>query len=446
MRGEVVAVSKIENITHVSSGDEAGGHGVSKRETDMERINLGLVGCGGMGTRHLYGLRTLARTPFNRIDLRALCDINRDNAELAAAEARKLLGVEPEIFTDLEAMAAAMPELDAVDVVTDPAVHHEVACTALDMGLHVMVEKPMAITVRACLQMIKAAERNRRVLSVAENYRRDPSARLARHMVGSGAIGVPYMGLFHQVSEGDRIFITPWRHLKNRGGPLLDMGVHFTDLIRYQLGDIREVYGDVRLVEPVRRKSETMWRPYDFYRKQYDDMDPVVPADAEDSSVAMFRMAGGATVSWVVGLGGYGGCGNQLILGTEGCIEGFGTRGGRVRMRRGRGDFQEQEEMLASADGFEQDPLSSHFFPSGMTSTDREVDWKLLAMEVHELGEAIAGGKAVEVDGVEGMKDVAAVYAVFESAAAGCAVRMADVESGEIDAYQADIDAALGIS
>ena len=417
-----------------------------RKELDMERINLGLVGCGGMGTRHLYGLRTLARSPFNRIDLRALCDINLDNARLAAAEARKLLGVEPAIFTDLEAMAAAMPELDAVDVVTDPAVHHEVVCAALDLGLHVMVEKPMAITVRACLMMIQAAERNRRVLSVAENYRRDPSARLARHMVGSGAIGVPYMGLFHQVSEGDRIFITPWRHLKNRGGPLLDMGVHYTDLIRYQLGDIREVYGDVRLVEPVRRKAETMWRPYEFYRKQYDDMDPVVRADAEDSSVAMFRMAGGATVNWVVGLGGYGACGNQLILGTEGCIEGFGTRGGRVRMRRGRRDFQEQEEMLASTDGFEQDPLSAHFFPSGQTSSDREVDWKLLAMEVHELGEAIAEGKAVEVDGVEGLKDVAAVYAVFESAAAGCAVRMADVESGEIDAYQADIDAALGIS
>ena len=411
----------------------------------MERINLALVGCGGMGTRHLYGLRTLARTPFNRIDLKALCDINPENARMAAAEAGKLLGVEPAIFTDLEAMAAAMPELNAVDVVTDPAVHHEVSCKALDLGLHVMVEKPMAITVRACLMMIQAARRNGRVLSVAENYRRDPSARLAHHMVTSGAIGTPYMGLFHDVSEGDRIFITPWRHLKNRGGPLVDMGVHFADLIRYQLGEIHEVYGDVRLVEPVRRKADTMWRPYEYYQKQYEDMAPVVTADAEDSSVAVFRMVGGATVSWVVGLGGHGGCSTQLILGTEGCIEGYGTRGGRVRMRRGRGDFQEQEEMLAQAEGFEQDAVSAHFFPTGLTAADREVDWKLLTMEYCEFGEAIAEGREVEVDGTEGMKDVAAVYAVFESAMTGGAVRMAEVESGEIDAYQAEIDAALGI-
>ena len=412
----------------------------------MERINLGLVGCGGMGTRHLYGLRTLAQTPFSRMDLKAVCDVNPEHAGMAAAEAGKLLGETPAVFTDLETMAAAMPELDAVDVVTDPAVHHEVACEALDLGLHVMVEKPMAITVRACLKMIRAAKRNRRVLSVAENYRRDPSARLVRHMLTSGVIGTPYMGLFHEVSEGDRIFITPWRHLKNRGGPLVDMGVHYADLIRYQLGDIQEVYGDVRLVAPVRRKADTTWRQYEFYRKQHEDMAQSVPADAEDSSVAVFRMAGGATVSWVVGLAGYGSCSTQLILGTEGCIEGYGTRGGRIRMRRGREAFLEHEAILAQAEGFEQDALAARFFPTGVTSADTEVDWKLLAMEYYEFGEAIAEGGDVEVDGTEGLKDVAAVYAVFESAVAGRALKMAEVESGEIDAYQAEIDAALGIT
>ena len=88
-------------------------------------------------------------------------------------------------------------------------------------------------------------------------------------------------------------------------------------------------------------------------------------------------------------------------------------------MRRGREAFREQEEMLAQAEGFEQDALAAHFFPTGLTSEDREVDWKLLAMEYYEFGEAIAEGIEVEVDGTEGMKDVAAVYAVFESAAAG---------------------------
>ena len=58
-----------------------------------------------MGTRHLYGLRELTQTPFSNVELCALCDIRRENAELAAAEAEKLLGERPAIFTDLEEMA-----------------------------------------------------------------------------------------------------------------------------------------------------------------------------------------------------------------------------------------------------------------------------------------------------------------------------------------------------
>ena len=182
--------------------------------------------------------RTSCRAPFNNVALSALCDIRRENAELAATEAEQLLGVRPPVFTDLEEMTRAVPDLLAVDVVVDPSVHHEVVCQALELGLHVMVEKPMAITVKACQKMLEAAERNRRILSVAENFRRDASARLVHYLIQNGAIGTPYMGLFHSLSPGNTIIITPWRHLKERGGPLLDVGVHFTHMIRYQLGDI----------------------------------------------------------------------------------------------------------------------------------------------------------------------------------------------------------------
>ena len=185
--------------------------------------------------RHLYGLRELSQTPFCNVELVALCDIRRENAELAASEAESLLGVRPKIFTNLEEMARQVPDLAAVDIVTNPSVHHSIACEAMHLGLHVMVEKPMAISVKACQKMIEASERNNRLLSIAENYRRDVSARLVRHLLESNAIGEPYMGLFHTLSPSNAIFITPWRHLKLRGGPIIDLGVHFTDMIRYHL-------------------------------------------------------------------------------------------------------------------------------------------------------------------------------------------------------------------
>ena len=411
----------------------------------MDKIRLGLVGCGGMGTRHLYGLRELTETPFCNVELAALCDLRHENAELAAAETEKLLGVRPEVFTEKEEMARKVPELVAVDVVTDLSVHHEVACQALDLGLHVMVEKPLAITVKACHRMIEAAERNNRKLSVAENFRRDPSARLVRHLLAQGAIGRPYMATFHSVSPGNDIFITPWRHLKDRGGLILDLGVHFTDLIRYQLGDIAEVYGDVRLVEPVRKKAEKISSPYTFYRDRFREMEEEVPATAEDMSLAVFRMESGAVVSWMVGLGGHGGCDGELILGERGSIQGFGTRGGRTHMKRAGQEEMSYEELVAAADGFALEPLAEHFSPSRTASGDSAADWKLLALEYYELAEAILRERALEVDGVEGMKDVAAIYGIFESSRAGRAVRMSEVESGQVYDYQAEIDAALGI-
>ena len=409
----------------------------------MDKIRIGLVGCGGMGTRHLYGLRELVQSPFANVELAALCDIRHENAVLAAMEAETLLGVKPQIFTELETMVREVPDLVAVDVVTDPSVHHVVACQALELGLHVMVEKPMAITVKACHQMIEAAERNNRKLSVAENYRRDASARLVRHLLDTGAIGNPYMALFHSLRADDTIFITPWRHLKNKGGPIVDLGVHFTDLIRYQLGDIAEVYGDVWLIEPVRKKQEQIGDTYTFYQQRFKAMASEVPATAEDTSVAMFKMESGATVNWIVGLAGHGNCGGQLILGTQGCLKSFGTRGGRAVLQpAGRAEMN-HEEILEEVNGFSLSPLEAYFFPDRI-ATDN-VDWKIIAIEYHELAEAILNDREIEVDGAEGMKDVAAVYAIFESAKAGRAVKMSEVEACEVYDYQAEIDEALGI-
>ena len=411
----------------------------------MDKIRLGLVGCGGMGTRHLYGLRELAQTPFDNVELAALCDIRRDNAELAAAEAEKLLGVRPEIFTDLEEMARRVSDLVAVDVVIDPSVHHDVVCQALDLGLHVLVEKPMAITVGACRKMLEAAERSGCVLSVAENFRRDPSARLVRHLLDTGAIGTPYMALFHALSPGNSIFITPWRHQKEKGGFILDMAVHYTHMIRYQLGEVEEVYGDARMVEPVRKKSASISTEYEFYRRRFAAMDEEIPAEAEDTVQAVFRMESGASLSFIVGIGGHGSCGRELIMGDQGCIKGFGTRGGQISMKR-RDEEIGQEEILTDHEEFALDPLTAHLFPSGVSAGDDKVDWKLLAYELHELAAAVLEGRPVEVDGTCGLKDVAALYAVLESARAGRTVKVSEVENCQVYSYQAEIDAALGIA
>ena len=90
-------------------------------------------------------------------------------------------------------------------------------------------------------------------------------------------------------------------------------------------------------------------------------------------------------------------------------------------------------------------PLTRYLFPTGVTDADPKVDIKLIAYELHEMGEAVLSGRQVEVDGACGLKDVAALYAVFESAVAGRTVKMSEVESCQVYEYQAGIDAALGV-
>jgi predicted dehydrogenase len=146
-----------------------------------------------------------------------------------------------------------------------------------------------------------------------------------------------------------------------------------------------------------------------------------------------------------MGVGGHGACRSQLILGDKGSLQSFGNRGGQAIWQPEEGEALDQAAILESISDFALDPLTEYFFPEMTSVGDPAVDWKLIAFEQHELARAVLNGDPIEVDGVEGLKDVAAVYAICESARAGRTVTMAEIESGEVYAYQAQIDEALGI-
>jgi predicted dehydrogenase len=74
------------------------------------------------------------------------------------------------------------------------------------------------------------------------------------------------------------------------------------------------------------------------------------------------------------------------------------------------------------------------------------IDRKLLALELEDFGRAILDRRPPEVDGQGGLDAVAAIYAFFESSTAGRELSFADVASGAADAYQRDIDVALGLA
>ena len=133
-----------------------------------------------MGRRHLAGLAELARSGQSNVELIAVCDLNTSNAESLADEAQGLLGSRPRVFGDVRTMVREIASLEAADCTTDAGSHHLVATELLESGLHVQCEKPLALTIRGCDRIIGAARQAGRMLSVAENFRRDPMNRLVR--------------------------------------------------------------------------------------------------------------------------------------------------------------------------------------------------------------------------------------------------------------------------
>ena len=112
-------------------------------------LPLAIVGCGGMGHRHLYGLAELQRAGLSPFELVSACDPVEENARSLAEEAEKLLGQRPETVANLEGLSE-VGEICAIDLTTLPRAHHTVGIDALQRGWHVMCEKPMGLTARAC--------------------------------------------------------------------------------------------------------------------------------------------------------------------------------------------------------------------------------------------------------------------------------------------------------
>ena len=174
-----------------------------------ERVKLALIGCGGMGRRHLRGITRLSQSSLANLDLVAVCDLNDENAQYLADEAKELLGTRPRVFNDLETMVREIGDLGAASITTDAGSHHKVAPAALELGLNILCEKPIAVTMRGANLVIDAAKKAGRVLSVAENFRRDPINRLVKALLTDGAIGAPRLMIETSIGGRDNILITP---------------------------------------------------------------------------------------------------------------------------------------------------------------------------------------------------------------------------------------------
>jgi predicted dehydrogenase len=410
----------------------------------VDRLSIGLVGCGGMGRRHLRAYEALRRVGATRFAVAAVCDPRLAAAEEAADLAEELLGHRPVVFSDHTELIAS-GAVEAIDVVTDPPAHHLIAAPALEAGLHVMCEKPLGLTVRACRVMVDAAARSGAVLATAENYRRDSPNRLARAVLDHGLLGDLHLMTEAHVGGDNGIIVSPWRHIRESGSIALDMGVHYTDIFRYYLGELDRVDGMSFIAEPFRVLAADSPTAMGI-----EEVSPgVIRATGEDSLVALYRTAAGVPIQLSYVPSGPGHQWTQRsVHGRLGSMTVPPDRsGGPVVVRLG-------SRVLSGADlrqelgDFELDGVTASFFGSHGTEYDLsfpEIDAATIGIELDDFASAVAERRAPEVDGRDGLEAVAAVWAIAESLQQGGSVQVADVADGTVSAAQDTLDAGLGL-
>ena len=430
-------------------------------------VTLAIVGCGGMGNRHLRGLVEYARLVagtgnYPRFRLVGACDPNDRNANLLADAAEATFGSRPTPFASTDALIEAFPNLDAVDITTEPRLHASIAIRFLEAGMHVLVEKPMALTVSQCNAMARAAKRAGRALCVAENYRFDPLVRLTRALLDTGVIGKPTLLLDHSVSSGGRIVITPWRHKRLYGGTLLDVGVHNVDLMAYYLGRVETVSARVSLLDTVRvgvrsqgatgpGVAESPGAIYAVTNANLAVEDTVTP-DIEDTALATLELSGGVLGHWTLSHAGHGGAfGHKAIYGARGSMEPAPPRTGTgpTVLVDGSASPLDIEAQLALIPDFAVDEATARLFGGERLGAYQieaiDIDRKIQAAVFADFGHAISTGRPPEIGADEGRHAVAVVNALFESSRIARPVSVSDVEAEDpvVSGWQSELDRDL---
>jgi predicted dehydrogenase len=195
------------------------------------KLRVGLIGCGGISGVHIDGWKRLA--PDCQIVACAdpIEERRNQRGELAGVPAKNRL---PYLADVLKAGI----ELDAVDICTNNGAHAPIAVEALNAGLHVICEKPLATSPDEVRAMMAARDRSKgKLLMTAQHMRFLSSSQHLRAMLDTGVLGDVYYARAHFMRR---------RYLPTRigfidktisgGGPTIDIGVHILDLTLHLMG------------------------------------------------------------------------------------------------------------------------------------------------------------------------------------------------------------------
>lgn len=253
----------------------------------MKTLKAAVIGTGSISHHHIQNYIDNPNT-----ELYALCDIN----EARVLEKAARYGVPRErVFTDKDEMFRALPDIDLCSVCTWNCAHAECSIAALNAGVNVLCEKPMAMNAEQAQAMKDAADKSGKLLMIGFVRRHEENMKMLREYRDIDFFGDIYYAKTTYIRRNGNP--GGWFGDKSRsgGGPLIDLGVHVIDFVRYLKGNPApvSVYGATyqKLFDRANIKTGKA------YIAARDNTNDVPPVDVEDMVTALIRFDDGSTLS-----------------------------------------------------------------------------------------------------------------------------------------------------
>ena len=195
------------------------------------RLAVGFIGCGGIARAHVDNLARL-----KRVELKAFSDISIDRAKALAST------YGGEAYADWREMLEKS-KLDLVFICLPPFAHRDEVMVAAEKGIHIYIEKPIALDIELAREMARAVEKYGIKSQVGYQLRFAAGVERAKRIIESGEAGA--IGLVNGVYWCRFIRRDWWIDRSKSGGQIVEQSTHLYDILRWLCGDVERVYAEM---------------------------------------------------------------------------------------------------------------------------------------------------------------------------------------------------------
>ncbi|KYH41466.1 MAG: dehydrogenase [Candidatus Bathyarchaeota archaeon B63] len=197
----------------------------------MRKLRIGMIGCGGIASIHAERLKSI-----EEVEMTGFADIVKGRAERFS----EMYGGRP--YVDWREMLEKEP-LDIVYVCLPPFAHSDEVMVSAEKGIHIFIEKPIALNMELAWSMVRAVEKSGVKSQVGYCQRFGYAVERAKHLIESGEAG--RIGLAVGWYWCHFLGGAWWRDKEKSGGQIVEQSTHLYDALRYLCGEAEEVYGQM---------------------------------------------------------------------------------------------------------------------------------------------------------------------------------------------------------